>query len=280
VKRFLCLTIAVFGLARPAHGYIDAAPTLGRLLSDSTNVVVLRVKKVSKDRHAIIYSKVADLKGRYSGKRIKHRLEGGLHPREGKGILDWAEPGKVAVFFSTGRVGVTCIGPYWYESAAQNDEWWSLTRGRSELSLAYFGSAERLREHVVAMLAGREVTITAVRLDQHYAATYEAIYFKNLAPGAAHSLWRLRASLTMPGKVEEAADFNVVGLGAGEAEDVPPLVRALGDPQPWARAAAARPAPRHLPCVRCYAIPTGSCASAPPQPWCRSTRRTRPPSRP
>jgi HEAT repeat protein len=240
MKRLLCLIVAVFGLARPAHGYIDAAPTLGRLLNDSTNVVVLRVEKVSRDRRAIIFSKVADLKGKHPGERIKHRIDGGLHPRESKVVQDWAEPGKIAVCFQTGREAVTCIGPYWYQSAAQDDEWWSMVRGRWDLALAYLGSAERLREHVTAMLAGREVVITAIRLDEHGAKTYQAVYSKNLAPGTPRPVWRLRASLNMPGTVEEAAnDRTVVGFGAGDAEDVPPLARALRDPEAKAAARAA-----------------------------------------
>src|SRR5438045_1281477 len=101
MKRFLCLTVAVFGLAGPAHGYIDRAPTLGRLLNDSPNVVVLRVEKVSQDRRAIVYSRVADLKGKHAGEQVKHEIAGGLHPREYQVVLDWATPGKLAVCFHT-----------------------------------------------------------------------------------------------------------------------------------------------------------------------------------
>jgi HEAT repeat protein len=240
MKRFLCLTVAVFGLTSPAHGYIDRAPTLGRLLNDSTNVVVLRVEKVRQDRHAIIYSKVANLKGQHAGDQVKHEIAGGLHPREYKAVLDWATPGKLAVCFHTGQAAVTCIGPYWYESAARDDDWWAMTRGRSELSMAYVGTAERLRTHVTAILAGQEVVITAVRHEFRGFRAYQAVYFKDFVPGTRRPVWRLRASLQMQGTVEDAANDPrcVVGLGAGGPEEVPPLLQTLRDPQPWARAGA------------------------------------------
>src|SRR5260370_31014189 len=163
VNRFVCLAGALAVMTSRAQAYIDTAPTLGRLLNDSTNVVVLQVEKVSKERRVIVYRKVADLKGVSAGEQVKHKITDGLHPSEPRLVLDWAEPGKLAIFFYTGRVGVTCVGPSWYECAVQDDEWWSMTRGRSELALAYFGSAERLREHATAILAGREVIITALR---------------------------------------------------------------------------------------------------------------------
>ncbi len=56
----------------------------------STGIVVVEVDKVSKEKSAIIFKKVADLKGKYAGERIKHSLpEAGL-------VFDWAAPGKQA----------------------------------------------------------------------------------------------------------------------------------------------------------------------------------------
>jgi hypothetical protein len=52
--RYLWALIILLGLAVPAWAYIDAAPTLGRVVKESTNIVVLRVEKVSKDKGVII----------------------------------------------------------------------------------------------------------------------------------------------------------------------------------------------------------------------------------
>src|SRR5437763_10269604 len=143
MKRLLCAAGVLCGLARPAWGYIDASPTLGKVIKDSTNIVVLRVEKVSRGKRIIIYEKVADLKGRHPTDRVKHHITDGWHPGEAKLILDWAEPGKVAVCFHNGRVSETCIGSYWYECSAHQEPWWRMTGGQARLAYAYFGPAEK-----------------------------------------------------------------------------------------------------------------------------------------
>ena len=84
------------GLASPACGYIDYAPTLGQLIKDSTHIVVIRVDKVSQEKRAILFQKVADLKGKFDTEKIYHQITDGTHPREPHEIMDWAEPGQVA----------------------------------------------------------------------------------------------------------------------------------------------------------------------------------------
>src|SRR3954463_4986576 len=116
--RMTCVIASLLGFATPSGAYIDASPTLGRLVKESTNIVVLRVGKVSKDRRAILYTKAADLKGKYPADQFKHRLTAGWHPGESKLILDWAEPGRVAFCFLNGKSAVTCIDNYWYGAAA------------------------------------------------------------------------------------------------------------------------------------------------------------------
>src|SRR5438309_3107152 len=153
MRRLWCAAVFVCGLAGPAWAYIDAGPTLGRIIQDSTHIVVLQVDNVDKEKGIIVYKKVADLKGESDSAQFKHRIGDGLHPREPKQILDWAEPGKLAVCFISGKVSLTCIGHYWYECAAAQDSWWTMARGRPELSLASFESVARLREHVTAIVA-------------------------------------------------------------------------------------------------------------------------------
>ena len=61
MRRLLCAAAALVGLATPAWAYIDASPTLASLTKAATNIVVLRVEKVSREKRVIIYRKVADL---------------------------------------------------------------------------------------------------------------------------------------------------------------------------------------------------------------------------
>src|SRR5439155_14662894 len=163
LKRLLFATAILFGLTTPSRAYIDASPTLAQLTKAATNIVVLRVEKVSREKRVLIYRKVADLKGQHPAEQVKHQITDGWHPGEARLILRWAEPGKVAVCFSNGTVSETCIGNYWYECSAQEPPWWRMTSGQARLAYAYFGPADKLPGHLKALLAGKEIVITAVQ---------------------------------------------------------------------------------------------------------------------
>ena len=178
LKRF-CLPILLLGAAAPARAYVDAAPTLGSVIKEADSIVVLQVEKVSKDKRVIIYKKIATLKGDDTAEQVKHAITDGLHPREPKLVMDWAEPGRVAVCFQSGTVAQTCIGPFWYECAAQQPPWWRMTYGRWDLSLAYAGSATKLRRAVADMLAGKEVVITTAVHGAQGIAAYDAVAYKS-----------------------------------------------------------------------------------------------------
>src|SRR5438552_17622075 len=105
LKRVVFATVCLLGLAAPAWAYIDASPTLGRVVKESTNIMVLRVEKVSKDKGVIIYTKVEDLKGKFPTDQIKHRITEGWHPGESKLILDWAERSEERRVGKEGRSG-------------------------------------------------------------------------------------------------------------------------------------------------------------------------------
>jgi HEAT repeat protein len=242
MKRFLLLLLFVGVGARPARAYIDTAPTLGRLIRESSSIVVLEVAQVSIEKRVVVYRKIADLKGQSDASSIKHQITDGLHPREPKLVMDLAQPGRRAVCFVSGPAALVCLGPYWYEAAARAAPWWVMTRGRSELSLAYIGSADRLQQQVADMLAGHEVVITAVRHGARGFRSDEAVAFKNLLRGSAVPVWRYRASLRMPGTVNEMTKEKhlLVAMDAGGAEDVAPLLPKLKDRDARTRANAAQ----------------------------------------
>jgi RNA polymerase sigma factor (sigma-70 family) len=84
-------------------------------------IVVLRVDRASRDKRAVIFKRVSLLKGKDSPEVVKHQLTDGFHPRQVRTVLDWAEPGAVAVWFRAGNVSQTCLGEFWYECAASAD---------------------------------------------------------------------------------------------------------------------------------------------------------------
>jgi HEAT repeat protein len=240
--RYLWTPIILHGLAAPVWGYIDASPTLGRVVKDATNIVVLRVEKVSKEKGIIIYSKVEDLKGTYPADQVKHRITEGWHPSESKLILDWAEPGQIAICFHNGKSAVTCIGNYWYGASAAEPPWWTMTCGEARLAYAYVGSTQKLREHLKVMLDGKEVVITVVQFHVDRQKVYkqrDIADFKNIFRGRDCPICRIRASLKMPDGAGDS-EVQVVGPGAGGPEDVPPLIELLKSKKGQRRAEAAQ----------------------------------------
>ncbi len=227
---------------------------MGKLTADSRRIVVLQVDRVSREKQVVILKKVADLKGMGSPDVVKHKLTDGFHPRQARTILDWAEPGQIAVCFQSDQAALTCIGPFWYECAAGEAPWWTMTAGRPELSYVYSGSARKLREHVTALLAGRETVITALKYralargpgravehDRKHWDANEAVGARRLMRGKDWPLCRIRASLKMPNTVPELIldSDRIIGDGPGGPDDVPALVKSLGHDDAGVRAEAA-----------------------------------------
>ena len=154
-----CVLVLGLSRAQVAHAYVELPYTLGRIVLESTSISVLKVTKVDKERNLILFSKVQDLKGTMAGETTKHNIgRGGFHEREWKAIMDWAEPGKTAVFFNNGGASETCIGNYWYQAYA-GGEWWNMSHGEPYMLRSFAGSSEKLVPIVQAMVAGQEVVI-------------------------------------------------------------------------------------------------------------------------
>lgn len=151
-------------LVPPAHGYVEAPMSLGAVIAQSTNIVLMRVEKVDKEKNLIIYRKVRDLKGVHNQEYIKHNIgRGGLRPNEWKPQMDWAEPGKLAVFFHNGGASETCIGTWWYQ-AYGGGEWWNHSHAEPFLLRSFAGNPEKLATIVSEVVAGRE-TIAPCMVD-------------------------------------------------------------------------------------------------------------------
>src|SRR5262249_28318749 len=69
----------------PAPAYVEAPMTLGAVLAQSTNVVLMQVESVNREKNFIIYRKIRDIKGKHPQDVIKHNIgRGGLRANEWK----------------------------------------------------------------------------------------------------------------------------------------------------------------------------------------------------
>jgi hypothetical protein len=144
-------------MASTSQAYVEAPYSLGRIVQESTNIVLMRVESVDKDKKTIVYRKVRDIKGKHGQELIKHNMsQAGLRPNEWKQQMDWAEPGKTAVFFHNGGASETCIGTWWYQ-AYGGGEWWNHSHGEPFLLRSFAGNPDKLATLVDQMLAGQEV---------------------------------------------------------------------------------------------------------------------------
>jgi hypothetical protein len=186
-----------------AYAYVEIPYTLGRLITESTHVMLVQVDKVDKTKNLIIYRKIKDIKGTHPTDVIKHNIgQAGFSPREWQTIMKWAEPGKMAVFMHNGGASETCIDGYWYQAYA-NGEWWGMSHGEPYMNRSYAGKPEKLGTLVAQLLEGKEV-VTSCMVDGD----------KNALQNGTAKIQRLKASL----KVQ---DYNPVRdfLGWGGNED-------------------------------------------------------------
>ncbi len=160
----LSVVIALSWLTTPSQAYVEAAMSLGAIVQQSTNIVLMRVESVDRDKKVIIYRKVRDIKGKHPQDVIKHNnTQVGLRPNEWKQQMDWAEPGKTAVFFHNGGASETCVGTWWYQAYGGGD-WWNHSHGEPFLLRSFCGHPDKLAAIVDQMLAGQE-TVAPCMMD-------------------------------------------------------------------------------------------------------------------
>src|SRR5207244_979952 len=88
ILQIILLALILVVRERPAQAYVEIPYALGRLIAESTNIVLVRMEKVDKERNLIVYRKVADIKGTHPGDVIKHSIgHGGFHPREWQFVM-------------------------------------------------------------------------------------------------------------------------------------------------------------------------------------------------
>ncbi len=146
-------------LPEPARGYVEVPITLADVIRQSTNIVLMQVTKVDREKNLIIYQKLQDVKGKHPQTEIKHNIgRGGLRPGEWEEIMKWAEVGKQAVFFHNGGASETYIGVTWYQAYPQGD-WWGMSHGEPYLLRSYAGRVEKLPGICQEIMDGKEVIV-------------------------------------------------------------------------------------------------------------------------
>jgi hypothetical protein len=189
------LVALLTGESRPALGYIDIPlPSLAEMCKDTQQgtgaIAVLRVERVNREKKAIVYSKVRDLKGRfptqgqYFGDTFTHvmwePLGGPVVEALGKSRLDayheailaWAAEGKTAVIFQRGGEQAVCVGHIWYHARPglvrgsdpggappKKEHWVYGVTTDPRLARIFCGEAEDLVTAVTELLAGKTVTV-------------------------------------------------------------------------------------------------------------------------
>lgn len=206
MRQMLLAGVTFLVAAGLSQAYVEVPYTLGRTCQESSNIVLVEVTRVNKDKNLILYKKVQDLKGTHAEAVIKHNIgKGGFHEREWKNVMAWAEPGKRAVFFHNGSGSETCIGTYWYQ-CEHAGEWWNLSHAEPFMLRTYYGDVERLAAAATAVVAGKEVVIPCL-----------ADGNKQQLHVRKGKVQRLKASLK---RIEYDAKRDFVGWGAGEGGDV------------------------------------------------------------
>jgi HEAT repeat protein len=213
---------------------------LGALVADSDPIVVLRVDAVRRDERVIVFGAEAALKGRAPAGPIRHQfdIDGGAD------ALAWARPGRRAVAFFQGGRAAVCLDNSWYycesPGGGSGAPIWSAWDDVEGFLYSYAGPADRLREHVGAILAGRKVVIPGRAPESDDALLrlpHPASFKRTGAPRGR--LWRIKAGLRIRTAVlSEDSPFFVGWGGAGPGAE-PDVTAAPADRDARGRAGAA-----------------------------------------
>ncbi len=160
--RCLLIMLIVFAFAAPSRAYIEAPMTLADVINQSNMITILRVKSVDKAKKMIVYEKVEDIRGKFPTAQGRHVISGQLREGEIKTVLDWAEPGKIAIFFAKDGACECCIDTYWYQIYKNGEDLYGMSHGEPFLLRSYAGKAERLAPLVRGIIDGREVIVPAM----------------------------------------------------------------------------------------------------------------------
>jgi hypothetical protein len=239
-RRPLLLTLACLCLGGQAQAFVDLAPTLVKVISDSQKIQLVEVVQFNLEQHTLVLKGVRAIKGDLDGNPIQHDVAaagGSLVPRA---IQQWAGPGARGVLFISRTTELLCLGEGWYAVRSSGNGGWKLGADRADLPLAYYGSVSRLADGITRMLAGKDAVLTTVQHGVDDAASFDLALNRASLPGLIR-VQRIRANMTMPATVMavSANPAYVIGKGRVGEEDLPALLTQLQDPDATIRAESA-----------------------------------------
>src|SRR5438552_7842220 len=105
VHRLLAAVCCLWAITT-VHAYVDLAPTLARIVRESQSITVVEVDRFSAEKGVVVLKKVQDLKGETGNDPAKHELIRQGESSVDRTVLEWAEPGRRAVIFTTAKAAV------------------------------------------------------------------------------------------------------------------------------------------------------------------------------
>jgi HEAT repeat protein len=240
----LILALTCLALSAPALAYVDLAPTLAKIISDSRQIARVEVERYDAQDHTILLKSAEALKGEAIAGPIRHQVSASTGAAVPRQILQWASPGARGVLFASRATSLVCMGESWYlvrASGSGEAKTWRLGQERPDLPLAYCGTVSRLAEAVRQMLAGKEAVITMVPHGaEGEAASFDLALNRFNIPGLV-KVQRMRVNLKMTGPVmaTSANPTYVLGQGPVDEADLPMLVEKLSSSDATVRAEAA-----------------------------------------
>ena len=237
IRAIICVGVLATQTPGSCAVFIQAYP-LGDLVGEAKSIFVLRIVEVDKPDNKLTFTKVADLKGKCPAQKVRYDLGLVRDPL----VWEWAKPGQEAICFQCEDRGYLRLGNTWYylPSADNSDIPRDLWTADGELDHTYVGPLNKLREHIAAILAGKEVVITAAARQNELDAVSHVPQPPDWLHGRKAKVWRIKASLKITDEHELFYPDSAyrVGWGVGGEEIVPSLVASLEAKSCYVRSAA------------------------------------------
>jgi outer membrane protein assembly factor BamB len=184
VPGLLPLTAVVVLLAggdRPARAFVDfQLATLAKVCHDADQIAVLKVEKVDREKRAIVYSKVRDLKGNFQGPTKSSMVQGrftivlrpvrhsNFSPADNAdqddllgAVLDRSAEGKLAVIFEKDiGLAIVCVGQAWYGVVPTNASVAQPGGCETRYARVFCGDVDELITAVTDVLAGKAIAVS------------------------------------------------------------------------------------------------------------------------
>jgi HEAT repeat protein len=241
VHRVACLAglLVAATLCSRGYGYVDLAPTLAKIITDSRTVTLVKVDEFDRAKRTVTLSEIKTLKGSKLSGPVTHVVAASETAVIPESVLQWAAPGAQAVIFSSGRTAIVCLGEGWYQVKLAGSDW-KLGADRPDLPLSYYGTVTRLATGIEKMVAGRDTVLTMMPHGVEQGASFSTALNRSALRGLV-KVQRVRANMKMPGVVFSVSNSPVYMLGMGPVDEaeLPEVVKQLQSADANERAEAA-----------------------------------------